>query len=107
MDVYNIKDFKAGWFIGDFTPSVFKNCFFEVAHHQHKAGYTGPLHTHFIATEVTYIVKGSLVASDKKLSTGDMFVYHPKEVAEVTFLEDTDLIVIKWPSVPSDKYNLE
>jgi len=35
-----------------------------------------------------------------------MFVYYPKEVAEVTFLEDTDLIVIKWPSVPSDKYNL-
>ena len=106
MDVYNIKDFKAGWFIGDFTPSVFKNCFFEVAHHQHKAGHIGPQHTHFITTEVTYIVKGSLAVSGQLLKTGDMFVYHPHEVANVMFLEDTDLIVIKWPSVPTDKHIL-
>ena len=106
MDVYNIKNFKNGWFIGNFEPSIFKNPFFEVAHHFHAKGYTGPLHTHFVAEEVTYIVKGSLVASGKKMTAGDMFVYHPKEVADVTFLEDTDLIVIKWPSVINDKYNI-
>lgn len=106
MDVYNIKNFTNGWFIGDFTPSVFKNCFFEVAHHKHKKGYTGQLHFHKIATEVTYIVKGKLIADGKTLSDGDMFVYNPKEISNVQFLEDTDLIVIKWPSVPSDKYNV-
>ena len=106
MDVYNIKDFKNGWFIGNFNPSIFKNPFFEVAHHTHKAGYIGPLHTHKVAEEVTYIVKGRLNASGKVLKTGDMFVYHPDEVADVMFLEDTDLIVIKWPSVPNDKYNV-
>jgi hypothetical protein len=105
MDVFNIKDFKNGWFIGDFQPSIFKNPFFEVAHHQHKAGYCGPLHTHKIAQEVTYILKGKLVASGKLLTDGDMFVYHPNEVANVMFVEDTELIVIKWPSIPSDKYN--
>ena len=106
MDVYNIKDFKNGWFIGNFNPSIFKNPFFEVAHYTHKAGYIGPLHTHKVAEEVTYIVKGRLNASGKVLKTGDMFVYHPDEVADVMFLEDTDLIVIKWPSVPNDKYNV-
>ena len=106
MDVYNINNFKNGWFIGNFTPSVFKNPFFEVAHHHHKAGYCGQAHTHKIAQEVTYIVKGRLVASGKHLKTGDMFVYSPHEIANVMFVEDTDLIVIKWPSVPNDKHDV-
>jgi quercetin dioxygenase-like cupin family protein len=104
MDVYNIKNFNNGWFIGNFEPSIFKNCFFEVAHHKIAKGFAGPLHYHKIAEEVTYIVKGKLIADGRKLAAGDMFVYHPKEVSNVTFLEDTDLIVIKWPSVPTDKY---
>jgi quercetin dioxygenase-like cupin family protein len=104
MDVYNIKNFHNGWFIGNFDKSIFKNPFFEVAHHKLIKGYTGPLHYHKIAEEVTYIVSGRLIADGKELTPGDMFVYHPKEVSNVTFLEDTDLIVIKWPSVPTDKY---
>jgi len=36
-----------------------------------------------------------------------MFVYEPYDVANVTVLEDVDLIVVKWPSVPSDKYMVE
>ena len=67
---------------------------------------TAPKDFREIAEEVTYIVKGRLNASGKVLKTGDMFVYHPDEVADVMFLEDTDLIVIKWPSVPNDKYNV-
>ena len=103
METYNIKDFKDGWFIGDFTPSVFKNCFFEIAHHKHPKDYIGQLHTHKHATELTYIIKGTLVASDKYLCAGDMFVYKPDEIAMVKFLEDTELIVLKWPSLPNDK----
>ena len=106
MEVYNIDDFKKGWFIGNFEPSIFKNPFFEVAHHFHPAGFEGELHTHKVATEVTYIVRGSLTASKKKLKARDMFVYHPNEIADVIFHEDTDLIVIKWPSVPNDKYEV-
>ena len=98
---------KAGWFIGDFEPSVFKNPFFEVAHHHHLAGFIGKKHYHKIAPELTYIVKGSLIASGVRLESGDIFIYEPNEISEVTFLEDTDLIVVKWPSVPSDKYDIE
>ena len=105
MDVYNIKDFKGGWFIGDFNPSVFKNCFFEVAHHTHLAGYKGPLHTHKISTEVTYIVRGAVKIADKIYAKGDMFVYYPNEISDVIVLQDVDLIVVKWPSIPSDKYD--
>lgn len=106
MDVFKIENFKNGWFIGNFEPSIFKNCFFEVAHHRHAAGYVGALHFHKIGEEVTYILRGKLVASGKTLSTGDIFMYHPNEISEVRFLEDTDLIVVKWPSIPSDKYDV-
>ena len=38
MIVDNIENFKGGWFVGDFKPSLFKNPFFEVAHHKHTKG---------------------------------------------------------------------
>ena len=93
-----------GWVIGDFEPSVFKNPFFEVAHHQHEAGYITPRHTHKIAHELTYIVAGSLLVEGVEFGPGKMFLYEPYDIANVKVLEDVDLIVVKWPSVPSDKY---
>ena len=93
-----------GWLVGNFEPSLFKNTHVEVAHHTHDKGYIGDRHTHKIATELTYIVRGELVASDHHLVAGDIFIYYPNEVADVEFLEDTDLVVIKWPSVVDDKY---
>ena len=93
-----------GWFIGDFEPTIFKNPFFEIAHHKHKKGYSCDPHTHKIGQEVTYIVNGELTASGRHLRAGDIFWYEPGEIATVSVLEDVDLIVIKWPSVPSDKY---
>ncbi|GIR20236.1 hypothetical protein CM15mP35_04970 [bacterium] len=36
MIISNIGEYKNGWFIGDFEPSIFKNTFFEIAHHKHK-----------------------------------------------------------------------
>ena len=107
MKVYNINDMKGGWFIGDFDPSVFKNCFFEVAHHQHEAGYRAEYHTHKIAQELTYILNGKMEVSGKTLQKGDIFIYEPYEVADALVIEDVDLIVVKWPSVPSDKFSTD
>ncbi len=107
MKIYNIDDMTKGWFIGDFSPSVFKNPFFEVAHHKHEKGYRCDPHTHKIAQELTYIVRGKLIASGKELASGDMFIYEPNDVADVEIIEDVDLIVVKWPSVPSDKYAVD
>jgi len=40
------------------------------------------------------------------MSAGDMWIYEPNEVSNVEFLEDSDLIVVRWPSIPSDKYSV-
>ena len=107
MIVRNISDFTNGWFIGNFEPSLFKNEYFEVAHHRHPAGYKTPKHTHKIARELTYIVSGELIVHGQHLKSGDMFIHEPHEIADAEILKDVELIVIKWPSVPSDKYMIE
>ena len=36
-----------------------------------------------------------------------MWIYEPNEVSDVEFLEDSELIIVRWPSIPSDKYQHE
>lgn len=100
----NIKNMKNGWFVGDFDPSVFKNPFFEVAHQFHKKGNGEDFHCHKVTTEINYILKGNLLVSGKVLSDGDIFVYEAGEISDVVFLEDSDLIIVRYPSIPSDKH---
>jgi len=104
MDVANIKQFTNGWFIGAFDPAMLKTNQFEIAHHFYPKGFRGTPHTHKIATEYNYIVTGKLVANGKDLMAGEFFIFNPYEVANVEFLEDTNLIIVKTPSVPGDKY---
>ncbi len=104
MKVYNISSMHNGWFIGNFEPSVHKNENFEVAHHRHSAGYKTPRHTHKLAMELTYILKGKLNIRGQILCSGQMFLYEPYEIADAEVIEDVELVVVKWPSVPNDKY---
>ena len=104
MKKSNINNFKGGWFVGDFDPSIFKNPFFEVAHHKHeKCCETFP-HYHKVTQELNYIIKGELMVSGKHLKTGDMWIYEANEISDVEFLEDSELVIVRWPSIPSDKY---
>lgn len=107
MRTSNIKSFTNGWFIGNFEPSLDKTKDFEIAHHFYPKDFKGTPHTHRIAIEYNYIVSGKLTASGKTLEAGDIFIYDPNDISDVTFLEDTNLIVIKTPSVPGDKYETD
>ena len=103
MQTFKIDDMKRGWFVGDFEPSAFKNPFFEVAHHKHPKG-KGESHYHKVTTELTYIIEGEMLVSGQHLKAGDMWIYEQNEVADVENLTDVSLVVVRWPSVPSDKY---
>lgn len=111
MKTGNIENMKGGWFIGDFEPTLFKTKHFEIAHHKRLNGWTASPHIHKKSREYNYIVRGrvivgNLCTTDKAvvLGPGDYFIYEPNNVADVHCLEDTDLIVIKIPSLPDDKY---
>ena len=106
MILSNIKQYKMGWWIGNFSPTLLKTPDFEIAHHSYKKDFKDVPHTHKIATEYNYIVSGRLTATGKALGPGDIFVYEPGEVADVTFQEDSELIIVKTPSLPNDKHEV-
>ena len=104
MTISNIDNFKNGWFIGNFDPSLLKTKNFEVAVQFHPKGFIGLRHFHKRSTEYNYIVKGKMKLSGIEVSSGDIFIFHPNEISEAEFLKDTTLIIIRTPSDPTDKY---
>ena len=92
--------------IGDFQPSIFKTKSFEVGYLSHKKGENWPKHYHGIATEYNLLVKGSMKVCGKKIKPGQIFIIEPNEIADPIFYEDCEIVCIKTPSIPQDKYEV-
>jgi quercetin dioxygenase-like cupin family protein len=106
MTKHNIKDFWRGWFIGDFEPSLLKTTEFEVGLLTHSRGEAWPKHYHRIGTEYNVLVSGSMTVNDTLMAPGDVFVFHPGDVADPIFHEDCQVLCVKTPSIPGDKYEV-
>jgi quercetin dioxygenase-like cupin family protein len=105
MRVLNIdKDFVRGWLIGNFSPSIYTSKDIEVGVHYVKRGDRGDNHYHKLQTEYNYIISGRARTHGQELKQGDFFVYEKMDKAEVEYLEDTALLVIKLPAVKEDKF---
>ena len=107
MKIDKIDDMVGGWFIGDFEPSTLKRKDFEVGYKFHKKGEQWPVHYHKIGTEITYLIRGKMIIQNQLLTSGDVFTIYPNEIADPQFLEDCEVVIIKTPSVPGDKYNID
>ena len=44
---------------------------------------------------------------DQILVEGDIFIFSPYEIADPVFLEDCEVLIVKTPSVPGDKYEIK
>lgn len=106
MVVSHISNFKGGWFIGDFEPSLLKDAGFEASVKIHKKDEKWPVHYHKIATEYNVIILGRMTIQNKELFTGDVFVLNPFEIADPIFHEDTIIVCIKHPGAKNDKFEL-
>lgn len=106
MKITRIEDYTRGWFVGDFEPSSYKTKDFEVGLLTHLKDEIWPMHYHKIATEINLLLEGEMILGGKKLTKGDVFVIEPGEVADPQFLTECKLVVIKTPSIPTDKYIL-
>lgn len=106
MEVYKLKDYTRGWFVGNFEPSVLKTDIFEVAIMTHKKGEVWDKHIHKISTEYNVLIDGEMTICGKKINQGDIFVINKNEIADPVFIEDCKIVVLKVPSVPSDKYKI-
>ena len=104
MNIYKLENFTKGWFVGDFAPSLFKTKQFEVGFLTRTNGAVEPLHYHRFSTEITLVIKGKIKIHGKNFEAGDIFIVEPWEVVDPEILEDTQLCIIKVPSIPGDKY---
>ena len=104
MKTFKYEQMKGGWFVGDFLPSVHRTKDFEVAYVKHQKGQHWEKHYHKVATEITLVTKGKIKINDQVYSEGDIFVISPNEIADPIFLEDSEVVIVKFPSILDDKY---
>jgi len=106
MKKQRIEDMWRGWFIGNFEPSLLKTDQFEVGLLTHKKGEVWPKHYHEIATEYNLLIEGSMTIAGEEIKPGDLFVFEPGEIADPVFHEDCQVLCVKTPSLPKDKYEV-
>ena len=103
IKIYHLKDMVGGWFIGNFTPSVYRTTHFEVAYKKHCKGDMWPRHAQKRAIEINLMVKGKLLIGNMEYMCGDIFIVPPRIFLKPRFLTDCEVVCIKVPSLPKDK----
>lgn len=104
MKVARLDDMTKGWFVGNFSPSLYKTNDCEVAVKKYKAGEYEGRHYHKIATEVTVIISGIVQMNGIRYGEGDIIVMEPGESTDFKALEDSVNVVVKLPGANNDKY---
>lgn len=104
METFNLSNFKGGWFVGNFLPTLIPTENFEVAIKHYKAGDYEQSHFHKIATEITVIVKGKASMNGEIKNEGDVILIKKGESTDFIPLTDTITCVIKTPSIAGDKF---
>lgn len=103
MKKFNLLDFKGGWVIGNFSPSITFTEEFEFGVKNFLAGDVEPEHFQVVASEVTIIVSGLVEIGGKQFGPGEICLLSPGDVADFKALENGALAVVKFPSDPQDK----
>ncbi len=104
MKIDKLSNMTKGWFIGNFTPSLFKTNDVEVAVKRYKAGDHEDKHYHKIATEYTVIVDGEVEMNGVRYYKDDIIVMEPGDATDFTAITDATNVVVKIPGANNDKY---
>jgi len=106
MKTYNLKDYKGGWFVGGFSPTIINSKDVEVSIKVYNKGDTAEPHFHKEAVEVTAFLSGKARLNDKIFKSGDIVLLQKSEIMhDFECLEDNTITcIVKSPSVIGDKY---
>jgi hypothetical protein len=94
-----------GWFIGDFAKAAYQTKDFEITYQKNSRGQTAS-HIHKIVHEITLVISGRQICNGQMFKTGDICILEPGDISQIEYLEETEVVTIKVPSVPSDKHYL-
>jgi len=105
MKLFNMKDMRGGWFVGNFEPTAYKTDQFEVSFKIHLKDEKWDTHYHTEVTEVNFLSRGKMTIQNKELNAGDIFILNPFEIADPIFLEDCEIVCVKTRSI-NDKISV-
>jgi hypothetical protein len=94
-----------GWFIGDFDGAVHRTKDFEVTYQKNLRSQTAS-HIHKLAYEITLVISGSQICNGQIFKAGDICMLEPGDISQIEYLEETEVVTIKTPSIPDDKHYL-
>lgn len=104
MKIDSIHDFKNGWLVGAFYPSLMFRKDIEVGIHHISKGTQGDGHYHKETAEINVVITGKAeIFPGFFIGPGGIWTYEPGEKSQVFFPEDTTLLIIRTASVPNDK----
>lgn len=113
MQIHDLKDFKRGWFIGNFLPTIYR-CNQEVGIQKYVAGEQHAAHYHARGTEINVVISGecSFKLTDiiedihdyVEIHEGQCIKISPYVVTQFDALTDCQLLVIKTVSDINDKF---
>lgn len=106
MQVFDVNQFRGGWFVGDFDATAYRSKEVEVAYKTHHAGEHWASHYHAVADEINYLISGRMEINGVPLEAPCVFVIPKGEVSRPIFNTDVALVVVKTPSLPGDKYEV-
>ena len=104
MKTEKLENFKGGWFIGNFSPTLLKTRSFDIAVKSYNAGDVEKSHVHKKATAYTLVLNGVAMFNDKPISGGTIVILEPGEWNQFKAITDVTTVVIKTPSAKNDKY---
>jgi mannose-6-phosphate isomerase-like protein (cupin superfamily) len=107
MKKYNIKDFKLGWLIGNFEPSIVKTKKFEIGIKKYRTGDYEKPHLHKKSDEITIIIDGKVLMNGEEYKENDIILIEKGVCTDFKAITDTTTAVIKIPSLPGDKFVIE
>ena len=100
----NVNEYTKGWLVGNFEPSLINSKDIEVGLKYYKKGDKESKHVHKIITEYTIVVSGKIKMNDEVYIEKDIVTILPNVPTNFESLEDSITLVIKTPSIPSDKH---
>lgn len=103
MIVSRIEDTVGGWYIGNFPNAAYKTKSAEASLKTHLKGEKWDWHYHEHLDEINLIISGKMIIQGRVLSTGDIFILEPMELADPIFIEDCQIVCIKLPNFTNDK----
>ena len=101
-----LSDFFKGWLVGDFEPALFNSKDVEVGVKEYKANDYEPNHVHKLVLEYTVVLTGKVEMNGVVYEKGSIIKVEPNKPTDFRCLEDSITLVIKTPSIPTDKHLL-